>query len=51
MNKGQDKYIRIKKSEYQDIADCIKTDQVPENTIAEYFKDKQFFKWFKKKYR
>jgi hypothetical protein len=51
MNKWQDKYIKIKKSEYQDIADCIKTDQVSSEAIAEYFDDEQFFKWFKKKYR
>jgi|TARA_Y100000817_G_C16765582_1_gene503691 hypothetical protein len=45
------KALIIKKSQYQDIADCIQTDQVPAAAIAEYFADKKFFAWFKKKYR
>ncbi len=35
---------------YQDIADCIRSDQVPANAIAEYFTDKRFYAWYKKKY-
>ena len=37
-------------TDYQDIADCIRSDQVPANHIAEYFNDKKFYKWYKKKY-
>ena len=36
--------------EYQSLADCIRSDQVPANHIAEYFNDKKFYKWYKKKY-
>ncbi len=46
-----DKFIPIKKSEYEDIATCIKTDQVSPELIAEYFEDKPFLRWFQKKYR
>ena len=37
-------------TDYQDIADCIRSDQVPASAIAEYFNDKRFYKWYKKKY-
>ena len=37
-------------TDYQDIADCIRSDQVPANHIAEYFTDKKFYEWYKKKY-
>ena len=33
---------KIKKSEYQDLAECISSDQVPAEDIAEYFEDKKF---------
>lgn len=36
--------------EYQSLADCIRSDQVPANHIAEYFEDKEFYKWYKKRY-
>ena len=36
--------------EYQSLADCIRSDQVPANHIAEYFNDKKFFNWYKRKY-
>ena len=36
--------------EYQDLADCIRSDQVPAEEIAELFTDKAFYKWYKKKY-
>ena len=38
----------IKKSEYNNLYDCIKTDQVPAATIAWYFEDKKFLTWFRK---
>ncbi len=36
--------------EYQSLADCIRSDQVPASEIAEIFTDKTFYKWYKKKY-
>ena len=36
--------------EYQSLADCIRSDQVPASEIAEIFTDKAFYKWYKKKY-
>ena len=44
------KHIKVDKTDYQDIADCIRSDQVPAPTIAEYFSDKRFYAWYKKKY-
>jgi len=41
---------RIKKSEYQNYADCIRSDQVSAPEIVELFEDKAFYKWYKKKY-
>jgi|TARA_B110000879_G_scaffold198909_1_gene271169 hypothetical protein len=40
---------KIKKSEYSNLYECIKSDQVPANAIAEYFQDKDFFKYVKKR--
>ena len=37
-------------TDYQDVADCIRSDQVPASEIAEIFTDKSFYKWYKKKY-
>ena len=37
-------------TDYQDVADCIRSDQVPASAIAEYFTDKKFYYWYKKKY-
>ena len=48
--KSQNIGVTISKKEYQSIADCIRSDQVPANNIAEYFEDKAFYKWYKKKY-
>ena len=41
---------KIKKSEYQNYADCIRSDQVSAPEIVELFEDKAFYKWYKKKY-
>mgnify|MGYP001192047617 FL=1 len=41
---------KIKKSEYQDYADCIRSDQVSAAGVLDLFKDKAFYKWYKKKY-
>ncbi len=46
----QSKQFKVDITDYQDVADCIRSDQVPANHIAEYFNDKKFYKWYKKKY-
>lgn len=44
------KKYKVDITDYQDIADCIRSDQVSASAIAEYFNDKVFYKWYKKKY-
>jgi hypothetical protein len=39
---------KIKKTEYESLAQCIKTEQVPAEDIAVYFKDKSFYNYYKK---
>ncbi len=41
---------KIKKADYQNYADCIRSDQVSAPEIVELFEDKAFYKWYKKKY-
>ncbi len=36
--------------EYESLADCIRSDQVPASEIAEIVTDKAFYKWYKKRY-
>ena len=36
-------------TDYQDVADCIRSDQVPASEIAEIFTDKAFYKWYSKR--
>ena len=36
--------------EYESLAECIRSDQVPAEEIAELFTDKAFYKWYKKTY-
>ena len=48
-NKSE-KLHKVDITDYQDVADCIRSDQVPANHIAEYFSDKKFYQWYKKKY-
>ena len=48
MNKKMTRKVDI--TDYQDMANCIRSDQVPANEIAEIFTDKLFYKWYKKKY-
>ena len=36
--------------EYESLAECIKTDQVPVSEIVEIFTDKEFYKYYKKNY-
>jgi len=53
---GKKKLIEILKGEdripqeYQDLADCIRSDQVPASDVAKFFQDKKFYNWYKKKY-
>lgn len=39
---------KIKKSEYESLAICIKTEQIPASDIVEYFKDKSFYIYYKR---
>jgi len=36
--------------EYESLAECIKTDQVPASEIVQIFTDKKFYKYYKKNY-
>ena len=36
--------------EYQSLAECIRSDQVPAEEIAEIFTDKTYYNWYKKRY-
>ena len=49
-NKDKPMKRKVDTYEYQSLADCIRSDQVPANHIAEIFTDKDFYKWYKKKY-
>tara|TARA_R110001592_G_scaffold13346_3_gene61455 strand:+ start:4321 stop:4551 length:231 start_codon:yes stop_codon:yes gene_type:complete len=44
------KILKVDRTEYQETADVIRSDQVPAAVIVEYFSDKHFYKWYKKKY-
>ena len=36
--------------EYESLADCIRSDQVPASEIAEIFTDKKYYNWYKKRF-
>ena len=36
--------------EYESLAECIRSEQVPASEVAEIFTDKEYYKWYKKKY-
>ena len=42
--------MKVDRIVYEDLADCIRSEQVPPSVIAEYFEDKNFYKRYKKKY-
>ena len=42
--------MKIKKKAYEDLGECIVTDQVPSRKVAMYFEDEDFLKWYRKKY-
>jgi len=44
------KQLKVDRTEYQETADVIRSDQVPASHIVEYFGDKKFYSWYKKKY-
>ena len=37
--------MKVKKEDYENIYDCIVTDQVPADVINEYFEDKNFYRF------
>jgi len=41
----------VKKEKYKEIAECIKSGQVPPDEIVWYFNDEKFYKWYTKHYR
>jgi len=45
------KLVKYKKEQWQEVADCIRSDQVPAAEIHIIFEtNKEFAKWYKKKY-
>jgi len=40
--------MKVNKKDYQDLLDCIKSDQVSAPETAEYFEDEGFYKFYKK---
>ena len=38
--------VEVKKEKYDDIYDCIVSDQVSPNETAEYLEDKNFYKYY-----
>ena len=49
-SKGKKMTRKVDTYEYQSLADCIRSDQVPASEIAELFTDKAFYKWYSDKY-
>jgi len=47
---GKNMTRKVDTWEYESLADCIRSDQVPAEEIAELFTDKAFYKWYKRKY-
>ena len=39
--------MKVDKKDYQDLPDCILSDQVSAPEIAEYFEDEGFYKFYK----
>jgi hypothetical protein len=40
----------IKKNAYESLGECIASDQVAPHKVALYFEDKDFLRWYRKKY-
>ena len=47
---GEQNALEKQLQEFQDLADCIRSDQVPASDVAKFFKDKKFYSWYKRKY-
>ena len=47
---GEQDALEKQLQKFQDLADCIRSDQVPASDVAKFFEDKKFYKWYKKKY-
>ena len=47
-NKDRKMTRKVDTYEYEALADCIRSDQVPAQDIAEFFTDKAFYKWYSK---
>ena len=41
--------VKLKKEQYEDIYDCIVSDQVTPNEMAEYLEDMSFYKYYIKR--
>ena len=41
--------VKLKKEQYENIYDCIVSDQVPPNEMAEYLEDMSFYKYYIKR--
>ena len=48
--KGKKITRKVDTWEYESLAECIRSDQVPASEIAEIFTDKAYYKWYKKRY-
>ena len=48
--KGKKITRKVDTWEYESLAECIRSDQVPAEEIAEIFTDKAYYKWYKKTY-
>ena len=38
--------MKVKKEDYENIYDCIVTDQIPSDVINKYFEDKNFYRYY-----
>ena len=47
---GEQNRLDKQLEEWQDLADCIRSDQVPASDIAKFFQNKKFYQWYRKKY-
>lgn len=48
--KGKKMTRKVDTYEYESLAECIRSDQVPPSEIAELFTDKDYYKWYSKRY-
>ena len=46
---GEQHRLEKQLQEWQDLADCIRSDQVPASDVAKFFQNKNFYTWYKKK--